>query len=471
MRTHCGIPRGGNQHRADKNPHSADWRRFLWVPSVCVDDSPDSRDSGDPWSVPMTAGKRIAGIFAKVTLVVLAVLLSEVALRLASSAFVSIHLLTKKTDQPWISRDIVDERLGIRGNPDHEEHDSRGFRNDSALDRADIVTLGDSHTYGTSVRSEMAWPHLLSRSSGKSVYNMGLGGWGPTHALEILPLALDLQPEVIVFGLYFGNDFFDDFSFAQRFGMLKDFASEDVLAEIVALEDNATIGAEVGFLFRSGGGGAEAPTDTSIESQARRSLLSFVRDALSDHSRIYGLLRATRVEITRRSEIVGLLAPDFERATEGLTDLQRAFVSEYQGPKWRTILTSRYRTRVMDLTDPRIRVGILISQQTVAELKSQVEEVGSRFVVVLLPTKEFVFGPRVDAPAEHQGLNRLVQDEAVIREDLIRFMTDRKIEFVDPLNTLRESERQPYFENGDGHPNPLGHQLIATELLKFLGPS
>ena len=167
----------------------------------------------------------------------------------------------------------------------------------------------------------------------------------------------------------------------------------------------------------------------------------------------------------------GLLAPDFERAREGLTDIQRSFVSEYEGPKWRTILTSRYRARVMDLSDPRIRVGILISKQTIAEMNSQVEKVGSRLVVVLLPTKEFVFGPRVDAPAEHQALSRLVQDEAEIREDLIRFMTDRGIEFVDPLNALRESERQPYFENGDGHPNPLGHQLIATKLFELLGRS
>ena len=418
----------------------------------------------------MTAGKRIAGIFAKVTLLAVSVLFAEVALQLASSAFVSIDLLTKKTEQAWVPSSIDDGRLGRRGNPDHHEHDGRGFRNDSALDRADIVALGDSHTYGTNVTRKTAWPHVLSELSGKSVYNMGFGGYGSTHALENLPLALDLQPEVIAFGLYFGNDFFDDFDFAQRNGMLKDFASEDVLAEIATHEDNATIGAEVGFLFRSGAA-REAPADTSSQSQAQRSLLSFVRDELSDHSRLYGLLRAGKVEITQRSEMAGLLAPDFERAREGLTDFQRTFVSEYEGPKWRTILTSRYRARVMDLTDPRIRVGILISKQTIAELNSQVEEVGSRLVVVLLPTKEFVFWPHVDAPAEHQELSRLVQDEAEIREDLIRFMTDRGIKFVDPLNALRESERQPYRENGDGHPNPLGHQLIATEFFELLGQS
>src|SRR6185503_7301284 len=51
---------------------------------------------------------------------------------------------------------ITDVRLGRRGNPDHLEHDARGYRNKEALSRSDVVVLGDSHAYGAGVAREEA---------------------------------------------------------------------------------------------------------------------------------------------------------------------------------------------------------------------------------------------------------------------------------------------------------------------------
>ncbi len=95
-------------------------------------------------------------------------------------------------------------------------HDARGFRNPSALDSATIVALGDSHTYGISVSSEEAWPHILSAQMDKDVYNMGKAGYGPARNNHNLSIAIELEPRWIIFGLYFGNDFYDDFRFAQK---------------------------------------------------------------------------------------------------------------------------------------------------------------------------------------------------------------------------------------------------------------
>ncbi len=116
------------------------------------------------------------------------------------------------------------------------EYDSRGFRNPSALDSATIVALGDSHTYGISVSSEEAWPHILSAQMDKDVYNMGKAGYGPARNNDNLSIAIELKPRWIVFGLYFGNDFFDDFRFAQKNDRLSEYASDDVLNEISEME-------------------------------------------------------------------------------------------------------------------------------------------------------------------------------------------------------------------------------------------
>ena len=47
---------------------------------------------------------------------------------------------------PWesVSPEIPDARLGSRPNPEYPEHDSKGFRNPSVPNLAEIVALGDS---------------------------------------------------------------------------------------------------------------------------------------------------------------------------------------------------------------------------------------------------------------------------------------------------------------------------------------
>lgn len=349
------------------------------------------------------------------------------------------------------------------------ENDARGFRNPSALDSAAIVALGDSHTYGTSVSSKETWPSILSARLGKDVYNMGLGGYGPADNNDNLAIAIGLEPRWIIFGLYFGNDFYDDFRFAQKNGKLSRYASEDVLSEISELENHRTIAEEVGFLFNSGGKKKEAGTD-----RARSEDLGppgFLRDAgkwLTANSMLYGLVRVLIVQFSYDAEFNALLARDFYKAKANITDRQSPFVSFYDGRNWRTIFTSPYRFRVMDVADPRIRTGIEISKDMLDRMRLRVSESGARYLVLLLPTKEYVFWPRVEKPDKHRLLTELVRYEDRIHNELKRYMQDQGIDFIDPAIELRQSERQPYFPNGDGHPNALGHKIIAEKVLKFI---
>jgi len=89
-------------------------------------------------------------------------------------------------------------------------HDEWGFRNARRPETADIVCIGDSMTYGMTARARESWPAVLAEIRGGTVYNMGLGGYGPIQYLHLMKtLAVRLRPKTVIVGFYFGNDFFD----------------------------------------------------------------------------------------------------------------------------------------------------------------------------------------------------------------------------------------------------------------------
>jgi hypothetical protein len=183
---------------------------------------------------------------------------------------------------------------------------------------------------------------------------------------------------------------------------------------------------------------------------------------------LYGLVRVLIGRFNYKAEFNALLARDFHKAKANLTDRQLPFVSFYEGRSWQTILTSPYRFRVMDVADPRVRTGIEISKHMLEQMHFRVSESGARYLVLLLPTKEYVFWPRVENPDEHKLLAELARDEDRIHSEIKRYMQDHGIDFIDPVTELRESERQPYFPDGNGHPNALGHEIIAKKVLEFI---
>src|SRR5437667_5453104 len=63
--------------------------------------------------------------------------------------------------------------------------DKWGFRNRQVPESADIVAVGDSHTYGNMARMVESWPYVLGRLTGRQVYNMGLGGYGPIQYFQL----------------------------------------------------------------------------------------------------------------------------------------------------------------------------------------------------------------------------------------------------------------------------------------------
>ena len=73
------------------------------------------------------------------------------------------------------------EALGYVVSPALADIDSHGFRNPgnrATGETIDLFALGDSHTFGQNVASELSWPQQLGRMANLSVYNYGVGGYG-----------------------------------------------------------------------------------------------------------------------------------------------------------------------------------------------------------------------------------------------------------------------------------------------------
>ena len=104
---------------------------------------------------------------------------------------------------------IEDEVLSYRMSPRLAGIDENGFRNPEVLDSAELVTLGDSQTYGFNARPEHTWPQQLADQLDVSVYNFGVGGYSPLQTYALIDDALALDPDLMVISLTLANDLND----------------------------------------------------------------------------------------------------------------------------------------------------------------------------------------------------------------------------------------------------------------------
>lgn len=99
--------------------------------------------------------------------------------------------------------------LGYTLDPAADGTDSAGFRNPAIPEQFDIIAIGDSHTQGFGVTDEQSWPAVLSQQTGRNVYSMAVGGYGPQHYAKLVQAAIAQRPRKIIVGLYTGNDIDD----------------------------------------------------------------------------------------------------------------------------------------------------------------------------------------------------------------------------------------------------------------------
>ncbi len=96
-------------------------------------------------------------------------------------------------------------------------NDILGFRNRFVPTVADLVTIGDSQTYGNNALLEQSWPgwlgHVLKMKD-LVIYNMSTGGWSAPQYLKAFEYAARLQPNVVIVAFYSGNDPTESFTLA-----------------------------------------------------------------------------------------------------------------------------------------------------------------------------------------------------------------------------------------------------------------
>jgi hypothetical protein len=351
---------------------------------------------------------------------------------------------------------VPDERLKYRPNPAYPGHDTHGFRNPEVPPSADVIALGDSQTYGTGVADTKSWPRQLESMSGKTVYSMAYGGYGPVHSLILWEEALALKPAIIIEALYAGNDLYDAFNLVYNNGQQVALKTTDPrlqqrVREAEALEPVAE---RVVRISKMGAGGNPA---------ARKTLAT--GGMLSRHSRVYGLLRRLRYELGRR-------IPD----SRDTWDEARAFAAThadytqiFDNGRFRTVFTAEYRLAALDREDPRITEGRGIVLRAIQRMHRQATDGNIRFIVLFIPTKELVFEELWTTPTP--SYRALVENESLFWKMAGDSLERQGIEYIDALPVLRKllaSGIQPYQATHDGHPNGDGHRAISRQIAVYL---
>jgi hypothetical protein len=92
--------------------------------------------------------------------------------------------------------------------------DDAGFCNDAAPAQCDIVATGDSYVAQSPVPREDYWPVIAARQLSMSLYNLGVGGYGPQQELGVLKrYGLPKNPKYVLWGFFEGNDIRDAVNF------------------------------------------------------------------------------------------------------------------------------------------------------------------------------------------------------------------------------------------------------------------
>lgn len=333
---------------------------------------------------------------------------------------------------------VADPVLGFRIAAGTGGHDAWGFRNERVPERVDVVAIGDSQTWGIAALASENWPSWYAQLTGRSVYNLGVPGYGPAQYRHLLETkALPLEPALIIVGLYFANDFYDAY-------------------EAVAYTDHWA------DLRVDSMRGIERSSDwihpaLVIEAGRRDSRVKAVRDWLRTHSILFGTFEA------------GWLGQLINAWGDQNAYLTGQVCSMTLSEPFVTVYRPESHLHGMDLQDPAVIDGIDLTLGFLRQMADLAATHDSAFLVVLIPSKESILlGPMDEPKGECERIvERVIAAETVMRGRVTRFLDAQGIAYVDTLPPLVAAGRETriFLRSADDHPNGRGYRVIAEAIV------
>ena len=329
-------------------------------------------------------------------------------------------------------RRVPDGVLRYRIEPGTGAHDSRGFRNKEVPVTAEVVAIGDSHTYGISARASESWPGALGTITGMTVYNLSLGGYGPAEYLYLMETeALGLRPEIIIAGFYLGNDLKDSFTAVYNVDRWSDLRKPEFASSAQSGESDDEEGLQHGI------GGWLAGNSVLY----RLVSSSFIGDNLRQARRI------------KRGEQIVMLEDEKSGISTGFTPDQRL--------------------KGLDLERAGVREGLRLSLEFFDRMNEIARKNDIEFIVLIIPTKESVFADFIEGnkalPASSK-IDYLIENERKVDKEVKRYFDEHGIEYIDALGPLAGAagREQIYPNNFGGHENKNGYRIIADSIKRYL---
>jgi len=352
---------------------------------------------------------------------------------------------------------VADAKLELRLPAYAGGHDAKGFRNDRVPEKVSIVAIGDSQTWGVNASRSEAWPQVLSKLAGQTVYNMGLGSYGPVHYWVLTDEALELSPRTIVVGLFLGNDLWDAYRMVYSLGIYPQFrkprVSPDLLIDNVAPRYHETVKQSENF---------------KKDFQGKKEISTRWYDFLRSHSAF------ARVFYQRG------IWPASGRHDYEDYELNRAWAmaypdkgAVYEGGSVRTVFMTGQHLLGLDLDDPRIQEGLRLTKEMLLRIQKKTTGANAKLLVLFIPTKEVVYADLLQQRnvSMNATFGKVVAMESRARDEIILLCRGNGIQYVDPLPALRDAiqrDEQVYPWTGDSHFIPRGYAILAAEVNKSL---
>lgn len=384
-------------------------------------------------------------ILGKVALVMLSIVISVM---LVEGILLILSRANVKVTYPDVQELVEDDILGKRTPPNAVGHDARGWRNAVALDEADIVTIGDSQTWGVNVSLVETYPSVLSELTGYEVYSMAQGSYGAVQYRVLAEQAVELSPQLVVIGMYFGNDFADAYNLV--YGDYAHQSLRDSSFDLTAITQTITEQATKLQPSRLIELGDPKSSNQAVQSFDERLRSGTYIGRLLTNLGVFDAVDMVEVEVRlQENKTIVTQSPT-------LFDI-------YDKGRVLTFLTPAYRHLVMDTESSIIAEGVRLSKIQYKEIKNLLTSVDIELLIVFIPTKEYVYLPYME-PDLSDAYHLLGEQESLIRQDMMDFFDTNDISYVDSLPVLREAVENDvaiYPESFDGHPNSNGYRIIA----------